>query len=454
MALRRNNTKRSGGGGRQNAVVELASIHTENGSDPNYEKDYAIGYLLHDAFGKTAEYDDQGNPVTEIRFQMKKPDHFDPKKPPASIAKLGQNKGLWKKVEVGSHLIIENAYLESRSDTVMAKWLISGSRDPYSGAEVCRVNDSAKRRPSGKAFLTTVYPETYYDRDNGSRVHAQYRVALDQENAKRVSSLDDFKAKVTQMFHDMSNEGVASRFPENGREFYQNNGDGRGTPHVYLRGIEMDDASGFYSDSARVSLIWDREKKSFQSVEESIDAFLKDKNNAAIVESLSDTHEENTYLEVIPAQVYKTGESSLPSMKKSGGDESVRFPCPVLDEFGKETRYEDGNLRVVRGFAPGFITLGRVNGDPEAPWFAKSTFRTEIYGPISPLEEVITPELPGHFRDLLEKRAAARSEIMKNKNKNKPAPTRDEPAIDEPAIDETDPGEGLEFGAEMAPKGM
>jgi hypothetical protein len=35
------------------------------------------------------------------------------------------------------------------------------------------------------------------------------------------------------------------------------------------------------------------------------------------------------------------------------------------------------------------------------------------------------------------------------KNKNKPALTKDEPSMDD-----GDPGEGLEFGAEMAPRGM
>lgn len=439
MALKRNNTTRNGGGGRQNVVVELASVHTEGGNDPNFEKDYAIGYLLHDAFGKKAEYDDDGNPVTEIRFQVKKPDNYDPKKPAASIAKLNQDRGLWKKVVAGNHLIIENAYLDSRSDTVMARWLTPGSRDPFAGNEVCRINDSAKRAPSGNAFLTTVYKEKFQDNPDGGRSSYQYRISLDQESAKPVSSLEDFKAKVTQMFYDMSNEGVASRFAESGREFYQNNGDGRGHPRVYLRGVDVRDESGLYTDSVMVRLLWDNENKKSLSVEESIDAFLNDERNAELVGALSETHDENTYLEVIPAQVYKTGRDSLPSMKDRGGDDSARFPCPVLDAFGKETRDNDGRVSIGSGFAPGIVTLGRKDG---GPWFAKSTFRTEMYGPISPLAEIITPELPAHFRDLFEQRAAARNEIMKNKNK--PAPAKEEPAPDEAE-------EGLEFGAEPAP---
>lgn len=435
----------NGGFGSQNAVIELDSVQAQDKKgNPNWEGDYAVGLLLHDAFGLKAEFDVDGNPTTEIRFKIRKPENINPDNPPPSIARLNVNDGLWRKCPEGSHLVLERAYMDERSNTVMAGWLTAAAREPYAGEGTVRINDTAAEVRSSTPFMVSVGHEGSRDMPDGEKKAYQRRMALYQENAVGFNGVDEFKAKAVELLTAMGDEAYAGRDAE-GDDFYKTNGDGRGTPFLILRGAEKfeeDGKEGLTTAVGFVNVGWLKDGQRLQTPQEAVDAFVGNEKNAQLLDALANPEDgAGTYFDLIPAQEYITGRKSLPSQKK-GKDDARMFDSPILDEFGEPARDDEGNLRMGRGYAPGIMMLGRQDAD--ARWFCKGTFRTHPYGPISPLGEIVTPGLPADLKDAFESRAQKRIDARKAK---KPAPVADEPEV--PAAD---PTEDMEFGAK--PVGM
>ena len=400
----------------ENIAIQLSQIHLNDPTQPNFENDFATGFLLHNACGITAEFDHNGNPQTEIQFRIREPEpniseFFFP-----SIAKLTQQQDNWLPVPSGGIVILERAYFDKTTQSISGGWLAVGARDLSSGLEACQVSNS-----EGIPNLMCVEQQRYFVRANGQRDFYQHRISLDQTKALKFQGMDQFKSCAIEML-DQSNS-PSSDLNANEQSSFNRNSRGRGVPGVIIRctdiGLEHNRLS-VQSFARRLELGWDPTQKSRKDPVESVENFIYNLSNSDWMEEIEQSVTDAIHFELIPYQRFNTGFHNLPE-NQSGEhirDDSIQYDSPLISELGDLVINDNNEVSMGAGYAPSIQVLTRSGKDDEFQWNVKTSYRTDPTGPISPLSEVITPTLPPEIKEIFEDRANERSEIMVEKLKN------------------------------------
>jgi len=418
----------SGGGNRgtENVAVMVAEVHVQDKRAANPAEDYAIVYLLEDAFGKKAEFNDKVpsehpdymTPLTTVKLKMR-PDvkvSGEFTQPGVWDLQVGKRKGAGMPMGQFPTIVLESAFLDSRTDTVMARWYRVGQRDYTNTGERCLPN-----------ALVSVEAERYENTDNGKVFH-QYRHLVMPEDARTFSTLAEFKEIATSFL--VENPDAAGGRPIATFRILNANGIAAG---------QIDENS---IATIQIYPIWDKEKQARLSPAESVERWLEANPEwvgliMKVEEKSPDT--EGYVFELIPSYRYNTGRDSLPSKKGKGIDDAENFRVNVEDRAkgGAYIAKNNGDGFVMtNGFALGSMIVKRSADD--APWFATNTFRKNRFGPIFMKDEFLTPNLPAETRKVLEARAEARGNSARQAMtagrdaENGSAPSDDEIPFGEP----------------------
>lgn len=424
------------GSGSENVAVMIAEIHLADKTKKsiNVAEDYAVAYLLEDAFGKKAEFkprdpalkeeDDTeyGSPLTSVKIKMRDR-KLTGEHAPMEIFDLQPGKRKGAALPMGQYptVLLENAYLDTRADVVLAGWLTVAQRDFSNPLERCLTN-----------VIVSVDSERYDMKEN-ERVYRQNRFVVMADEAQTFNSLESFKAAAASFLSE--NPDAAG-----------------GQPVVTIRIIDNDSVV----NSAKVAEIatatiyqgWDAATSTRMSPEASVDRWLANPDNADWVSYIEASGGETGYtFEVIPSFRYNTGVQSLPSKKGKGIDDAENFRVPVeqRENGGAKLAKNNGDGFVMTsGYAAGSMIVKRVNAE-DAPWFATKTFRKNRFGSIYMKDEVVTPNLPEDVRKAFETAAAGRGQAAKETmNKNRTGSADAAPhADDEIPFGEPDHSGGL-----------
>lgn len=429
-SLTKSRQSSSGGGrGTENVAVMVAEVHIHDKTKKtaNPTEDYAICYLLEDAFGKKAEFNDKVapdhpeymTPLTSVKVKMrddvKVSGEFS--QPGIYDLQVGKRKGASMPMGQFPIIVLESAYLDSRTDTVMARWYRVGQRD---------VNNTTERCLNG--VLVSVDRESYEMRDN-ERNYYQNRYVMMPDAARTFSSMEEFKEIVSQFLTE--NPDAAG-----------------GRPAAMIRIIDPKAVAEGRVDETAIATThvypgWIKDEQRRLSPEESAERWLSDPENANWVEYISaleagSEEVKGLIFELIPSYKYSTGRDSLPSKKARGKDDAEFFRIPAEDrKTGAFIPKNNGDGFVMTsGFAQGSMIVKRVN-DVDAPWFATNTFRKHRFGPIFMRHEVVTPNLPEDVSKVLESRAeargnAARQDWVNSRQAESASATEDEIHFAEP----------------------
>ena len=394
----------------ENVAIQLTHINLNDPTNPNFKTDTATGLLLHNACGILAEFDNNGNPKTEIQFRIREPKSIKPGKFFPSIAKLTQQHDKWLPVPTGGIIILERAYLDKPTQSLSGGWLTVGARDQSTGLEACHISNT-----EGIPYLMCVEQQRYFERSDNQKDYFQFRILLDQTKALKFQGMDQFKSCAIEMLDQ-------SQFPKtdlNAKEMknFTNNLEGRGVPGVVVRcadiGLENNRLS-VQAFARRLELGWDAVHDRRKTPIESVEKFIDTMSNSDWIDEIEKSTTEEIHFELIPYQRFNTGYHSLPVNQTGGNvrDDSIPFDSPLISELGDLVINDKGKISMGAGYAPSILVLTRSGVSEEFQWNAKSSYRTNPTGPISPLSEVITPTLPDELKEVFEDRANERSEIM------------------------------------------
>jgi len=386
-------------GGSESVAVMIAEVHLADPSKKtaNPAEDYAIAYLLEDAFGMKAEFnlnvpdtdEHYGSPLTSVKIKMK-PRNLSGEYTPMEIFDLqpGKRKGASLPMGQWPTVILERAYLDSRTDTVVVNWLHVAQRDNTNAQERCLTNN-----------LVTVESERYDVRDN-ERKYRQIRFTASPDRAVTFNDMASFKAAATEMLKENLEQGD-------------------GQPLALMRFVTNDSFDEGKVPEIHTRLVYPAYKEGGEGYEEpavSVERWLADESNKGWVNLINQAATETGYtVELIPLSRYTTGKESLPSKRGKGRDDAESFQIPSEDrENGyAPTRKNNGEgFLMTNGYAAGSMIVKRA-ADPTARWFATKTLRKTGFGPIYMRDELVTPNLPEKVRNVFESLAAARGEAAR-----------------------------------------
>lgn len=411
-------TRKTSGGGSENVAVMIAEVHLADKSKrtANTAEDYAMAYLLEDGFGKKAEFikggEHDGAPQTLIKIKMRpdRPSKGEYAPPEILDLQVGKRKGAALPMGEWPTIILERAFLDSRTDTVMAQWYKVCKRDANEQNDWCLTGGN----------LVSVERE-YYNLVNNERKYRQARYSVLPEKAEVFNDMASFKAAAAKALTERTDIGG-------------------GQPVALLRIVRNSSFEDKQVPEVITKMIYPArvegaEFVQYESGETSVEKWLStdDKEIQAYVGFINQAPEEPDYTyEIIPMWRYNTGSQSLPSVKEKGFDDAERFSIPDQDRTKgyalKMKDNGDGPL-MVAGFAVGSMMIKR-NPVQDAKWYATSTFRKNGFGPIYRMDELVTPGLPAKAKALFEAQAAARGEnsrsnFTKGKQQNQ-APSQDD----------------------------
>jgi len=156
MALDKMKKASRGGGGpklpTENVAVQIIEYNIAEKGKSNPGKDYVTGVLLANALGMTAEFDEKGTPLTEVKVKLK-PSDFENRR---EIAELPRNVGTQKKVLPGGVVEFQGCRIDHASGMVEANWMKPLVHNPGNPDA-----KDPKDKPTEHAYagmLGTVYP--------------------------------------------------------------------------------------------------------------------------------------------------------------------------------------------------------------------------------------------------------------------------------------------------------
>lgn len=377
MSLKKLQAKRTGGGGdrtpTENVAIKVVSYHVGDRREPNVDKDYFVGVLMHNALGMVAEFDENNNPITEVKVRLRAdPQQGKRKHSRAEIAHL-ESGDKRQKVFPGGIVQADRSFID-RDGFVNTAWirgLVRREQDLQEGNAMVLAG-----------VMTSVQPE----RKSKDGQSFQYRFITDPYGAMKVSGVDELRGALTAALQD--NEWGPTGF--------------------ILRGIDTENVEE--RASVRWTRRWDSEAKALTSPEATVEEFFE--KNEAWVQHIAEASADSTEIfEVIPIIRVRTGRDSLPSMKydgKGGRDEAESYRFVTQDE--------DGKPRTSYGWAISTMTLLRGEGENKS-WFATMTNPTSRGAVIFDDAELVTPtNLPEHTATALEQVATARRSAPEQRN--------------------------------------
>lgn len=395
MALDLKKAKKNSSGnnrnfGSNNIPVVISEVVMADPNKVNADKDYAIGWLLAPFAGVEPTFDEHGNPTTSFKIKMSEKKNPAVERPEIYHLQEGKKIGIGAPVAAQSLVVLERAYLDRRSDMIVANWYKIAKRDLANTHEDCVTSG-----------LVSV--DGYKEFDGNVR---QSRYAAFPQYAETFKGVEDFKAK-------------GAKFLQHSEEM------GGGRPCFWVRVIDNESFTGPDAENTMVAASFyvgrDSEGNDL-SPEESIDALLNSSDETRVawksyIEASAEEDPQYTF-EIIPFQSFSTGLKSIEGKKKKNQDDSIAF------------RMEDGASST--GFAMGSMITKR---DPDKPdmltFFATDTYIINRFDPIFPREELITPNMQDHVRDYVfdKVQAAAQKRIENVKNRNSDnAPDQDGPS--------------------------
>jgi len=374
MALNLKSIKKNSGGGntrsfgKWNIPVMIGAVHVADPKNRNIEEDYAEAYILAPFDDVVPQFADDGAPLTSFKLKMN-PKKAVKNRPEVFELQKGKRVGISQPTGEFPIIVLEKAYLDRRSETLVADWYTFAKRSYDNPNEACVTG----------AFVS-VDP---YKENNGNVKQNRYAVFPDQ--AVTFSGLDDFKAK--------------------GAAFLQHNPElGGGRPCFWVRIVDNDSVTDPERESEIVmtSVYLSRDEDGNElSAEQSIEKWLaaadEDEDRASWVEYIAASGSEAGYtFELIPFYSYSTGSKTIEAKQGKSQDDSVVF------------QIQEGD-RKTSGFGPGTIVAKRTGEDQNA-FFATATFLSNIYSPRYPREEIPTDNLPEPVRKALMDKAQAASQ--------------------------------------------
>lgn len=442
MAFKVTNSRARGNGGNftasETVAIRVKSVHTA-GKVANYDEDYFIGTLLHNAIG--IDVDSSRDPETwvptkEVKVRMKKPNFaFTADNAPYAVIDLheGEAKGNAKPMGKNPIVILERAYVDAQTGDVVSGWMHIGAnhapenplQDTLSGLlsyvhanAWCQVFEEGKKK----------------DRNTGEEKPAQRRQMFLTDYAVRVgaegdvSSLDNFIAKTAQWL--VPNPEM-----------------GGGHPSVVLRIASI-------SDPAIVDTTWISPSRDAEGNPEAPEVTLtkwldeqyaadetaeKESNWKTFISNIDS--EPDFVIEMIPVWQFNTGSKSIPSVKaaagKKGTPDHENFQSYIVEPNGEAAVKDDGSLIKGALITQGHMFIRRkFDGREQSwrPWSASQTtsvkgLRSEFHH-ITDLPTIVTPdELVARFKGLAEKR----SQIAKQVYDASKAPAAEEGKPDDTA---------------------
>lgn len=390
MALDFSKVKKSGfggngGGNRENIAIEFKSVDVVDQKKATPAEDVINGYLLHDALGLRAEFDDEGNPITEVRVRVndKRKSKLTGEFAPLEAYDLPRKKGNSQATHPGGVVVCENCFLEERTGTIVTGWLSVASRNPAQALETAHTG-----------LPVTVENERYSEVEEGGqkvRKYRQNRYLAIVDKAATFGSLEQFKANA-ELF--LKEEPAA----------------GGGRPGFWVRLIDQNDPSQVVQ--ATITMTWDRDNQRMNSAQEVVDAWLADPDNAqwaSFVNAAGTPDGDGYVFEQIPFFRFSTGAMSLPSKSTKGRDDAENFRIRAVDDEGNEiSRRDNGDPVMTNGFGVGIMVVRRQEDSESANWFATRTFIQDRFGKIYARKELVTPNLPANIAALFEDRATER----------------------------------------------
>jgi hypothetical protein len=466
-ASKRANNRGNGGSTFQpmeNILVQVKTVHEHDPKSPTPDKDYIEAYLMHDAGGITAEFDNDGNPLTLItaRIDTNAKGRYanpDPTKTPLEMwdLKPGRKKGTSDRMGQDGLVILEKAKKVGDRE-FQAAFLFTAQRNRASEKDMVIEN-----------VMTTVYPEKTRKLPDGTERRGQERRIYITNEATKVSTMAELRAAIAEKLEDDRAERpfavihVIGTKPED-RTFVDDEGNTR--PRYPYEAL-----------SATVYPAWENEER--LSSEQAIDRWFtepakskdgaliyqKDENGDTITDANGEPLPElrngemvdivTNYLgseelmfEVIGGFTYGTGKNSLPSAKGRKSDH-WNFEMDWENRVTGETKADrdTGKNYVMQGVAAAHMVLGRVEDENEpgvyGPWYAQKTYTVRSYNPPVFLErELITPHTPKEVAELFveqaERRSKAKNEQFRNNRTSEAGPVEendDIPVDNEPAYD-------------------
>jgi hypothetical protein len=439
----------------ENILVELKAVYETDPKKPTPDKDYIEAYLLYDACGIKAEFEEDtideatgekipGAPKTVITARIKvdtkgRYGNPDPAKTPLEMwdLKVGRKKGTSGKMGESALIVLEKAKKIGDNDFEVG-FIYAAQRDRNSETDLVIEN-----------VMAMVGEEGERTRRDGTIAKYQERKMYLAEEASLVTSMDELRAAVVEKLTDPRAERPFAMIHVVGTE---------PTDRVVKdeEGNVVKDENGkeiprypYEARSASVFLRYENEEQ--LSAEESFDRWFTDVSTTRDGKPVYERDDEgnvvkdadgkpvpelrhgemieiiNNYLgdeglvfEVIGGFTYNTGKNSLPSAR---GRMSDHFNFQ-MDWENRETgltaaNKETGKNFTMQGLTQSHMVLGRVEDNETpgtyGPWYAQKTFTTRSFNPAIFLErEIITPNTPpavaAVFVEEAERRSKAKSD--------------------------------------------
>lgn len=339
--------------------------------------DYIEGGLLRDAFGLTAQFDENGLPLTMVKIKLRQPKEGDTsfdKRPP--LADFRDGKGLGDAMGIKAIGSAENCYLDQKTGFVVSRWV------KRVFADFAEKED--QQWPITAAWASIV-PE-WTNKDDPSKKGQNRYIAL-ADYAQRFDGAD-----ATTAIADLRTKAIAAIAQLNENDF-------PGVHGFKIRGVD-ERSDDFDRGDIDVFVRWDTEAGAYASAEATVDAFLASDEGtkwAGIIGEYAGV--KGTLMEVIPMSKLGTGSASLPSsrldyarQKQQSVANEARFDDSVMYRY--IVKNDEGGVAKRYGFAMSDIYAMRGKDENGyGKWYSVGGRPIVNNGPIFATDEVITENL-------------------------------------------------------------
>lgn len=370
----------------ETVIYQTVEYHISDpkGMKPDSKSDYIVGRLMRNALGLVAEFDENNNPLTEVKIMLRDaPEQTGTFKRP-EVLDIKKGKGTSKAMPVNSVGAAESCFL--KNGVIQARWLSRHYPEYNPTFHFPLYGVMASVRPQGKR-----------ETDDGVKYY-QNRYVMAVEGARAFTGgVEGFKAAAIEAMRYITED---LQYP--------------GVPGFVLRAAETDTGVAASKEFLRG---YDREKQAPISAEETVERFLNpspdDDFTNALLGNLAE-EAPNAYWEVIPMVRIDTGLFSLPASRvdnaRSNGKEVSDTDLHRYTDASDYAYASDD--RTEYAFVESDVQVERKPGDDginHGKWYSTGTKPTKNKGLKFAQAEVLTPELPPELVTLFMENAAARA---------------------------------------------
>lgn len=360
-----------------------------NKRTPNAD-DYIEAYLMRDALGIEAKFDDAGTAQTIVKIKLAKPKEGDTSKERRpTLIDFHNGKGpLGKPMPANSIGKADGCYYDQKTGFIISNWMNRKFPNFDVNANWPLTNVMASVRGE------------YMREHDGQKNYSQARIVVLPEYSQVVTDVATFRAAAIAAVDSLRAQDEASI-------------DYPGVLGFVLRGVNV---VTLERAAVEVYSFWNKALERNPTSEELVDGWLAgEEGQGWVSEVINGADKANQILEVFPATRIDTGLQSLPSSQKANAITNRQ----TVDEY-KDHRFDDSaryrfqpksetNKYPRTGFAKSdvFVQRDKVQGSDEFKrWYAIGAEPISQQPELFDLAEVPSPKLPA---DLIERlREAAR----------------------------------------------